>query len=107
MYRGVLQRAAVSTGGRVAAWVGASLFFAAIHLSPIQIPGLFMAGLLFGALHSGGLAMQSIAQTPLTLATVLQALIVLFVAAPMLINTMLPFLKNRGSGTDVPAGGLA
>ena len=44
--------------------------------------GTVLAGLLFGALHAGGLAMQSIAQTPLTLTTVLQALIVLFVAAP-------------------------
>ena len=39
------------------------------------------AGLLFGGLHAGGLAMQSVAETPLTLTTVLQALIVLFVAA--------------------------
>ena len=44
--------------------------------------GIVLAGLLFGALHAGGLAMQSVAQTPLTLTTVLQALIVLFVAAP-------------------------
>ena len=28
--------------------------------------GIVLAGLLFGALHAGGLAMQSIAQTPLT-----------------------------------------
>ena len=48
--------------------------------------GTVLAGLLFGALHAGGLAMQSVAQTPLTLTTVLQALIVLFVAAPALVT---------------------
>ena len=55
--------------------------------------GTVLAGLLFGALHSGGLAMQSFAGTPLTLSTVLQALIVLFVAAPALVAAMLPKVK--------------
>nr|WP_235970311.1 ABC transporter permease [Microlunatus kandeliicorticis] len=71
--------------------------------------GTVLAGLLFGALHAGGLAMQSIAQTPLTLTTVLQALIVMFVAAPMLVTKLLPFLRGRRVGTGVPSssGGLA
>lgn len=56
--------------------------------------GVIFAGLLFGALHAGGQAMQAY-QTPATLATVLQALIVLFVAAPALVATLLPFLKAR------------
>ncbi|WP_446721300.1 ABC transporter permease [Luteococcus sp. H101] len=57
--------------------------------------GVVLAGLLFGAMHAGGLAMQSQADTPLTLTTVLQALIVMFVAAPMLVRTLVPFLKAR------------
>ncbi|GAB3714748.1 ABC transporter permease [Mariniluteicoccus flavus] len=57
--------------------------------------GTVLAGLLFGALHAGGLAMQSMADTPLTLTTVLQALIVLFVAAPGLVRTLVPWLKGR------------
>jgi general nucleoside transport system permease protein len=71
--------------------------------------GIVLAGLLFGALHAGGLAMQSIAQTPLTLTTVLQALIVLFVAAPALIHRILPFVKTRKARAlgPVPEGGLA
>ena len=56
--------------------------------------GIVLAGLLFGGLNAGGLAMQSIAQTPLTLTTVLQALIVLFVAAPKLVTTLVPLLKE-------------
>lgn len=71
--------------------------------------GTVLAGLLFGALHAGGLAMQSIAQTPLTLTTVLQALIVLFVAAPALVTTIVPFVRTRKLGPVGPAseGGLA
>lgn len=57
--------------------------------------GIVFAGLLFGGLNAGGLAMQSAAQTPLTLTMVLQALVVLFVAAPALVETLLPFLKRR------------
>jgi len=71
--------------------------------------GTVLAGLLFGALHAGGLAMQSVAQTPLTLTTVLQALIVLFVAAPALVTTIVPFVKARKARAigPVPEGGLA
>lgn len=57
--------------------------------------GIVLAGLLFGGLSSGGLAMQSVAQTPLTLTLVLQALVVLFVAAPQLVATLMPYLKAR------------
>jgi simple sugar transport system permease protein len=71
--------------------------------------GTVLAGLLFGALHAGGLAMQSIAQTPLTLTTVLQALIVLFVAAPALVTKLIPFVKARKAKPVGPVseGGLA
>ena len=70
--------------------------------------GIVLAGLLFGALHAGGLAMQSVAQTPLTLTTALQALIVLFVAAPALVAKLLPFLRGRRLRPVGPAaeGGL-
>ena len=57
--------------------------------------GTVLAGLLFGALHAGGLAMQSQADTPLTLTTVLQALVVLFVAAPAIITGLIPFVRTR------------
>jgi simple sugar transport system permease protein len=71
--------------------------------------GTVLAGLLFGGLHAGGLAMQSIAETPLTLTTVLQALIVLFVAAPALVTTVVPFVRARKArpAGPVPEGGLA
>lgn len=55
--------------------------------------GIIVAGLLFGGLHSGGLAMQVQVDTPLTLSTVLQALIVLFVAAPGLVAAIMPRIR--------------
>ncbi|MEY2974319.1 MAG: hypothetical protein RIR49_739 [Actinomycetota bacterium] len=48
VYRGVLQRAAVARFGGVAGWLGASLFFGLIHLRPVELPGLALAGLVFG-----------------------------------------------------------
>ncbi|MDN5563512.1 MAG: ABC transporter permease [Luteococcus sp.] len=66
--------------------------------------GVVLAGMLFGAMHAGGLAMQSQADTPLTLTTVLQALIVMFVAAPMLVRTVVPFLKARKAQPPSLAG---
>ena len=66
--------------------------------------GIVLAGLLFGGLQAGGLAMQSIAQTPLTLTLVLQALVVLFVAAPQLVATLVPFLKAPRAKATLAGG---
>lgn len=67
--------------------------------------GTVLAGLLFGALNAGGLQMQLVTQTPLTLTTVLQAVIVLFVAAPALVRSVFRFLpKERGIGAVLAKG---
>lgn len=50
--------------------------------------GVMWAALLFGALTAGGREMQGAAQIPLDLVVVLQALIVILVAAPALIRTI-------------------
>lgn len=59
--------------------------------------GVVAAGLLFGAMRAGAGTMQSV--IPLDMVTLLQALIVIFIAAPALVKAML-HLK-------VPTGGLA
>ena len=59
--------------------------------------GTVLAGLLFGGLKAGGLAMQSRTSTPVDLVTVLQALVVLFIAAPALVSSVFR-LKTDGSG---------
>jgi simple sugar transport system permease protein len=66
--------------------------------------GTVLAGLLFGALSAGGLAMQAAAGVPPELAQVLQALIVLFVAAPALVRGVLR-IKTEGDGGTVMAKG--
>ena len=63
-----------------------------------------LAGLLFGALSVGGVAMQASAGTPKELTEVLQALIVLFVAAPALVKGLLR-MKESGGGAAVMAKG--
>ena len=67
--------------------------------------GTVLAGLLFGALAVGGVAMQaSAASTPKELTQVLQALIVLFVAAPAFIRAITG-MKVQGSDTAMMAKG--
>ena len=66
--------------------------------------GTVLAGLLFGALSVGGVAMQASAGTPKELAAVLQALIVLFVAAPALVRG-LTRQRATGGGSTVMAKG--
>lgn len=66
--------------------------------------GTVLAGLLFGALSSGGLAMQSGAGVPPEMAQVLQALIVLFVAAPALIRGITRMRGGSDSGTMMAKG---
>lgn len=50
--------------------------------------GVVLAGLLFGALRAGAVRMQTEAQTPVDLVFVIQALTVLFIAAPPLIQAI-------------------
>ncbi len=61
--------------------------------------GTVLAGLLFGALRAGGVQMQSSTGTPIDLVQVIQSLIVLFIAAPMLIRSIFRLRAARG-GTD-------
>lgn len=51
--------------------------------------GVLLAAVLFGALRSGGMVMSRSTGVPLDLVSVLQALVVLFVAAPMAIRYIL------------------
>ncbi len=52
--------------------------------------GILLAGLLFGALEAGGRQMQVDAGVSIDLISIIQALIIVFVAAPLLIRKLLP-----------------
>ena len=62
--------------------------------------GVVAAGLLFGALHAGSPGMQTATGTPVQIVQVIQALIVLFVAAPPLIRAMFRLRAARASGVS-------
>ncbi|AQX15183.1 ABC transporter permease [Tessaracoccus lapidicaptus] len=57
--------------------------------------GVVLAGLLFGALKASRRTMVTMADTPDKLTDLIQALIVLFVAAPAFVAWLLPFLRER------------
>ncbi|MEV4758069.1 ABC transporter permease [Micromonospora sp. NPDC049559] len=59
--------------------------------------GVALAALLFGALQAGGNRMQSYAGISLELATVLQALIVIFIAAPALVKAIFGLRAARAA----------
>lgn len=66
--------------------------------------GTVFAALLFGALRAGGLTMQASTETPLDLILVIQALVVLFIAAPALIKAIFR-LKNVDEGEALASKG--
>ena len=66
--------------------------------------GTVFAALLFGALRAGGLTMQASTETPLDLILVIQALVVLFIAAPALIKALFR-LKNVDEGEALASKG--
>jgi general nucleoside transport system permease protein len=68
--------------------------------------GVVAAGLLFGALHAGSPGMQTATSTPVQIVQVLQALIVMFVAAPPLIRSLFRLRAARagGVGTTMSKG---
>lgn len=57
--------------------------------------GVLFAGILFGALEAGGRQMQAGAGVSLDLIAIIQALIIIFIAAPMLIRTIFPWAFRR------------
>ena len=89
------------------AGVGGSFGFDAITVALLgrATPlGTVLAALLFGALRAGGLTMQASTETPLDLVLVIQALVVLFIAAPALIKAIFR-LKNVDAGETVASKG--
>jgi ABC-type uncharacterized transport system permease subunit len=66
-------------------------------LGRVQPWGVLLAALLFGALQAGGNRMQSYSGISLELVTVLQALIVIFIAAPALVKAIFQLRAARAA----------
>ena len=60
--------------------------------------GVLAAGLLFGALNAGAVQMQAETQIPVDIVIVIQALIILFVAAPALVRAIYRIRADRTEG---------
>ena len=87
--------------------IAGSLGFDAITVSLLgraTPSGTVFAAILFGALTTGGRQMQASTGTPLDLTTVLQAMIVLFVAAPALVRAVFRVRATEGGGTVLAKG---
>jgi general nucleoside transport system permease protein len=63
------------------------------------------AGLLFGALHAGSATMQSRTGTSIDLVTIVQALVVLFIAAPAFVRAVFHLRSSADSGAAALAKG--
>ena len=63
--------------------------------------GVVLAGLLFGALRAGAPLMQAQTGTPVEMVDVLQAIIVLFVAAPPLVRSIYRLRAARAGGVGL------
>ena len=60
--------------------------------------GVLLAGILFGALQAGGRQMQVAAGVSIDLIAIIQALIIVFIAAPMLVRTIVPWAFRSRAG---------
>jgi ABC-type uncharacterized transport system permease subunit len=63
--------------------------------------GVVVAAILFGALRAGSTPMQAATGTPVDIVVVIQALIIMFVAAPALVRAIYRIKVGRTTGTEV------
>lgn len=110
MRSGLIIVAAMATAGALAGLAGANQvlgvldratpgFSAGIGFDAIAVAllgrshpfGVLLAGLLFGALEAGGRQMQVDAGVSIDLIGIIQALIIVFIAAPMLVRAIFPW----------------
>ncbi len=67
--------------------------------------GVVLAALLFGGLRAGATPMQASTGIPIDLVVVIQALVIMFVAAPALIREIYRIKARRTTGTEILAQG--
>lgn len=90
--------------GRVSPNFSAGIGFDAIAVALLgrsHPVGVLFAGLLFGALQAGGRQMQASAGVSLDLISVIQALIIIFIAAPVVIRMTFPWAFRAKSAQQV------
>ena len=73
-------------------------------LGRAQPLGTVFAAILFGALRAGGGTMQANTSTPIDIVLVIQALVVLFIAAPTIVRAVFRLKNLKSSGALVSKG---
>ena len=63
--------------------------------------GVVLAGILFGTLRAGGKRMQSVAGIPLEIISIMQALVIVFIAAPAIVRAIYRLKVARDEGKVV------
>ena len=63
--------------------------------------GVVLAALLFGFLRSGATGMQSYAGIPIDIISIIQALVIIFVAAPPIVRSIYRIRVKRDVGAEV------
>lgn len=66
--------------------------------------GVVLAALLFGTLRSGGTRMQNIAKIPVDIIGVVQALVIVFIAAPAIIRALYHLKNAKGGSMQLTRG---
>ncbi len=87
--------------GNVFSGFSSGLGFDAIALALLgrsHPAGVVLAGLLFGALRAGGRTMQVRSEVGIDLIVVIQALIIVFIAAPALVRAIFRVKTGKGTG---------
>jgi simple sugar transport system permease protein len=67
--------------------------------------GVVAAAFLFGALRAGATPMQAATGTPIDIVVVIQALVIMFIAAPALVRAIFRIRAERRMGSEVFAKG--
>lgn len=87
--------------GRASPGFSAGIGFDAISVALLgrsHPVGVLLAGLLFGALKAGGRQMQVDAGVSIDLIAIIQALIIVFIAAPLLVRAIFPWGFRKAEG---------
>jgi ABC-type uncharacterized transport system permease subunit len=69
--------------------------------------GVVAAAFLFGALRAGSRAMQAATATPVDIVTVIQALVIVFIAAPSLVRAIYRIKVRRPAGLEILTKGYS
>jgi len=65
--------------------------------NPVGVVG---ASILFGALRAGAARMQSVASVPTEIVQIVQSLVIVFIAAPAIIQAIYRFRRAKGEGAE-------